>query len=254
MEFRVDNRNNIGTTEQFRNSMNQQVFADTNMVDEEVAIDLGEVWNVIKKKLFSLVFIVVLFGALAGVGSKFLIAPTYASSSSIFLTPSVNDMGTVDINSQSSNEKLVNNVIALLKQDNILSEVAKQTGMNSTQEIRDVLTISNDTNTTLVKITATTKDPKLSKQIVNVTVNTFIATMQENLNLKNIEVVDRAKLSYVPVGPNIKKNAVIGAAVGVVIDAIYVIVKILTDTRLKSKEEAEKYLMIPVFCELPVIK
>ena len=222
--------------------------------NEDVEIDLVEIWQVIKKQFGLLVVIVILCAILAGVISKFFIAPKYTSSSTIFLTPSISESGVVDFTSQNSNEKLVNNVMALLVQDNILSEVAKQTGMESIEELRDQIEVSNDTNTTLVKVEATTLDPKLSKNIVNSTVNVFIDTMQENLNLKNIEIVDKAKLSYEPSGPNVKKNILMGAAAGFVIDALIVVLKVLTNTRLKSKEEAEKYLNLPVFCELPVIK
>ena len=222
--------------------------------NEDVEIDLVEIWQVIKKQFGLLVVIVILCAILAGVISKFFIAPKYTTSSTIFLTPSISESGVVDFTSQNSNEKLVNNVMALLVQDNILSEVAKQTGMESIEELRNQIEVSNDTNTTLVKVEATTLYPKLSKNIVNSMVNVFIDTMQENLNLKNIEIVDKAKLSYEPSGPNVKKNILIGAAAGFVIDALIVVLKVLTNTRLKSKEEAEKYLNLPVFCELPVIK
>lgn len=222
--------------------------------NEDVEIDLVEIWQVIKKQFGLLVVIVILCAILAGVISKFFIAPKYTSSSTIFLTPSISESGVVDYTSQNSNEKLVNNVMALLVQDNILSEVAKQTGMESVEDLRNQIKVSNDTNTTLVKVEATTLDPKLSKNIVNSTVNVFIDTMQENLNLKNIEIVDKAKLSYEPSGPNVKKNILMGAAAGFVMDALIVVLKVLTNTKLKSKEEAEKYLKLPVFCELPVIK
>lgn len=222
--------------------------------NEDVEIDLVEIWQVIKKQFGLLVVIVILCAILAGVISKFFIAPKYTSSSTIFLTPSISESGVVDYTSQTSNEKLVNNVMALLVQDNILSEVAKQTGMESIEELRNQIEVSNDTNTTLVKVEATTLDPKLSKNIVNSMVSVFIDTMQENLNLKNIEIVDKAKLSYEPSGPDVKKNILIGAAAGFVIDALIVVLKVLTNTKLKSKEEAEKYLNLPVFCELPVIK
>ena len=222
--------------------------------NEDVEIDLVEIWQVIKKQFGLLVIIVILCAVLAGVISKFFIAPKYTSSSTIFLTPSISETGVVDYTSQNSNEKLVNNVMALLVQDNILSEVATQTGMESVEDLRNQIKVSNDTNTTLVKVEATTLDPKLSKNIVNSTVNVFIDTMQENLNLKNIEIVDKAKLSYEPSGPNVKKNILMGAAAGFVMDALIVVLKVLTNTKLKSKEEAEKYLKLPVFCELPVIK
>ena len=75
--------------------------------------------------------------------------------------------------------------------------------------------------------------------------------MQKNLNVRNIEIVDKAKLSYVPSGPNAKKNGVLAAAVGFVLGAGYAVLRYLLDNRFRTKEEAEKYLGIPVFCEIP---
>ena len=154
--------------------------------NDEVEIDLLEIFQVIKKKFFLLFFIVLLFTVASGLVTKYLITPTYSSSSTIFLTPSINESGVIDYTSQNSNEKLVNNVMALLVQDNILSEVVKETGMDSIEQVRNCIHVSNDSNTTLIKIEAVTEDPKLSKEIVNSTVQVFIDTMQENLNLKKI--------------------------------------------------------------------
>ena len=110
---------------------------------------------------------------------------------------------------------------------------------------------SNESNTEIITVTATTTDPKLSKDIANCTVSTFTKVMQKNLNVRNIEVVDRAKLSYVPSGPNIKKNTMLATLVGGVIGVSYAVLRFLFDNRLRTKEEAEKYLGIPVFCEIP---
>ena len=75
--------------------------------------------------------------------------------------------------------------------------------------------------------------------------------MQKNLNVRNIEVVDKAKLSYIPSGPNVKKNTLLATMVGFVLGCGYAVVRFLLDNRLRNKEEAEKYLGIPVFCEIP---
>ena len=103
----------------------------------------------------------------------------------------------------------------------------------------------------IITDTATTNDPKLSKAIANDTVNTFITRMQKNLNVSNIEVVDKAKLSYIPSGPNAKKNTMMSGVIGLVIGVGYATLRFLLDNRLRTKEEAEKYLGIPVFCEIP---
>lgn len=186
-------------------------------------------------------------------GTKFLIAPTYTASTSIYLTPQINDTGSLDYNSQMANSKLVNNVVNLMTQNNIMSEVAKDVGLENASTVKKCITVSNQTDTEIVTVTATTGDPKLSKDIANGTVNTFIKTMQKNLNARNIEIVDKAKLSYVPSGPSIKKNTMMAILVGGVIGVGYAVLKFLLDNRLRTKEEAEKYLGIPVFAEFPEV-
>ena len=232
--------------------MNKMESVNVNVVeDEEITIDLIELLRSVLKHIKLIVVLTILFGVGGFFGTKFLIAPTYTASTSIYLTPQLSESGSVDYNSQMANSKLVNNVVNLLTQNNIMSEVAKNVGLDTADEVKDALSVTNETNTEVITITATTKDPKLSKKIANNTVTTFITRMQKNLNVRNIEVVDKAKLSYVPSGPNTMKNTVLAAFVGFVLGVGYAILKMLLDNRLRSKEEAEKYLGVPVFCVIP---
>ena len=223
--------------------MNTKLEKD-DILDEE-SIDLKELFRSILRH-FKLIVILCLLCCCCGFfGTKLLIAPTYTASTSIYLTPQISESGSLDYNSQMANSKLVSNVVELMTQNNIMSEVAKNVGLESAESVKSMVSVSNDSNTEIITVTATTNDPKLSKAIANDTVNTFITRMQKNLNVSNIEVVDKAKLSYIPSGPNVKKNAMISGVVG------YAVLKFLLDNRLRTKEEAEKYLGIPVFCEIP---
>ena len=221
---------------------------NTNEIDE---IDLFELFRAILKHIKLIIVLCILFGLGGFFGTKLLITPTYTASTSIYLTPQINESGALDYNSQIANSKLVTNVVNLLTQNNIMSEVAKDAGLENASSVKKCVTVTNQTDTEIVTITATTTDPKLSKDIANGTVNTFIKTMQKNLNVRNIEVVDKAKLSYVPSGPNVKKNTLLATLVGFVLGCGYAVLRFLFDNRLRTKEEAEKYLGIPVFCEIP---
>ena len=223
----------------------------SNVDAEEDAIDLLELFRAILKHIKLIIVLCILFGAGGFFGTKLLITPTYTASTSIYLTPQINESGSLDYNSQMANSKLVSNVVELMTQNNIMSEVAKNVGLESAEIVKKVVKVSNDSDTEIITISATTTDPKLSKDIANDTVSTFIRTMQKNLNVSNIEVVDKAKLSYVPSGPNIKKNTLLATMVGFVLGCGYAILRFLFDNRLRTKEEAEKYLGIPVFCEIP---
>lgn len=222
----------------------------TEILDDDI-IDLNDLFREIVKHLKLIIILCVLFSIGGFFGTKLLIAPMYTASTSIYLTPQISESGSLDYNSQLSNSKLVNNVVELMTQNNIMSEVAKDIGLESADTVRGIVNVSNDSNTEIITVTATTNDPKLSKDVANDTVSTFIRTMQKNLNVRNIEVVDKAKLSYIPSGPNVKKNTLLATMVGFVLGCGYVTLRFLFDNRLRTKEEAEKYLGIPVFCEIP---
>lgn len=223
----------------------------SNDLNEMEEIDLLELFRAVLKYIKLIIVLCILFGVGGFLGTKFLITPTYTASTSIYLTPQISESGSLDYNSQMANSKLVTNVVNLMTQNNVMSEVAKDVGMENAASVKKCISVTNETNTEIVKVTATTTDPKLSKDIANGTVNTFIKTMQKNLNVRNIEIVDKAKLSYVPSGPSIKKNTMMATLVGGVIGVGYAVLKFLLDNRLRTKEEAEKYLGIPVFAEFP---
>lgn len=222
----------------------------SEIIDEET-IDLLELFRIILKHIKLIIILCFLFALVGFFGTKVFISPTYTASTSIYLTPQISESGSLDYNSQMANSKLVTNAVNLLTQNNIMSEVAKDVGLESADSVKKCITIKNETNTEIITVSATTTDPKLSKDIANDTVSTFIRTMQKNLNVRNIEVVDKAKLSYVPSGPNVKKNTLLATMVGFILGCGYAVLRFLLDNRLRTKEEAEKYLGIPVFCEIP---
>ena len=234
-----------------RISRNDAYMNVANVEDDEDVIDLLEVARTILRHFKFIILLSVVFGVGGFFGTKLLIAPTYTASTSIYLTPQISESGSLDYNSQMANSKLVTNVVNLLTQNNIMSEVAKDVGFESADSVKKLVSVKNESDTEIITISATTTDPKLSKDIANDTVSTFIRTMQKNLNVRNIEVVDKAKLSYVPSGPNVKKNTMMAGVVGLFIGVGYAVLKFLLDNRLRTKEEAEKYLGIPVFCEIP---
>lgn len=233
-----------------KSRLNRMPSNDLNEMEE---IDLLELFRAVLKYIKLIIVLCIVFGLGGFLVTKFLITPTYTASTSIYLTSQINDSGSLDYYSQMANSKLVTNVVNLMTQNNVMSEVAKDVGLENAASVKKYISVTNESNTEIITVTATTTDPKLSKDIANGTVNTFIDTMQKNLNVRNIEIVDKAKLSYVPSGPSINKNTMMAALVGGVIGVGYAVLKFLLDNRLRTKEEAEKYLDIPVFAEFPEV-
>lgn len=223
-----------------------------NNRDEEIEIDLLQLFKVLKKSWKLIVISTLSVAILASVYTFFFIPKKYASESTVFLTPKVNESGYVEQSSISSNSSLINTYISIIKGDSILSEVVEAIGNDLTVNyVKSTLSVTNDSNTQIIRIKSTTTDPQLSKDIVETIVNQFSSEMLQKLNVQNISVIDFAQVNETPVSPSKVKNAVLGAAVGFVLSCGYIFLTFIFDKRLRNKSEAENYLGIPVLAEIP---
>ena len=217
--------------------------------EEEIEINLGELFQLLKQNIKMIVISILIGIIVLGIMTVFFINKKYESTSKLFLKPDVTE-GITDYTQINSNNLMVNNYIEMLKGNNIQSQAADELNME-TSEVNAALTISNQTNTQIISITATTTDPKLSKQIVDAVVKVFRKEVKETLNVNNIAVVDQAEVATAPVSPNLKMNLIIGALLGGFISVGYLFIKFMLDTHIHNKEEAEKYLGIPMLGSIP---
>lgn len=222
---------------------------EMTQTEEEIEINLGELFQLLKQNIKMIVISILIGIIVLGIMTVFFIDKKYESTSKLFLKPDVTE-GITDYTQINSNNLMVNNYIEMLKGNNIQSQAAKELNME-TSEVNAALTISNQANTQIISITATTTDPELSKQIVDAVVKVFRKEVKETLNVNNIAVVDQAEVATAPVSPNLKMNLIIGALLGGFISVGYLFIKFMLDTHIHNKEEAEKYLGIPMLGSIP---
>ena len=176
----------------------------------------------------------------------------YASTTRIYSKPEVTE-GTFNQSEISANNMMVNNYIEMIKGNNIQSMIADELGVDK-KEVSGALSVTNSSDTQIISITATTTDPELSKELAEKTVEVFRKEVKDNLNVTNIIIVDAAELNESPVSPSLTKNIAIGAMLGLVISLGYVFLRFMLDTRIHNKEEAEKYLGIPMLGSVPYLE
>lgn len=222
---------------------------EMTQTEEEIEINLGELFQLLKQNIKMIVISILIGIIVLGIMTVFFINKKYESTSKLFLKPDVTE-GITDYTQINSNNLMVNNYIEMLKGNNIQSQAADELNME-TSEVKAALTISNQANTQIISITATTTDPELSKQIVDAVVKVFRKEVKETLNVNNIAVVDQAEVATAPVSPNLKINLIIGALLGGFISVGYLFIKFMLDTHIHNKEEAEKYLGIPMLGSIP---
>lgn len=225
---------------------------EDNMKEEELTIDLGQLFQLLKKNLRLIVLSMVICAVAAFAITTFLLPKKYASESSIFIVSKVNqETGTVDANALSANSKQVNNYMELIKGKNILNKVAEQLNIEDVKEVQNAISVSNKSETEIIDIKATTDDPTKSQQIVKATTEIFFKEVKETLKIENMTVLNDPEVEETPVSPSKKMNTLIGALLGLLCSGGYVFLTYLLDKRLRTKQEAENFLGIPVLAEIP---
>ena len=73
------------------------------------------------------------------------------------------------------------------------------------------------------------------------------------MKIEDVNTVSSANLSSSPVSPNVFKNMIIGAALGIIIAIAVIVIMHITDDTIKSPDEIEKYLGISTLATIPVM-
>ncbi|WP_173553518.1 YveK family protein [Sharpea azabuensis] len=226
-------------------------FVIENNSEEEVTIDLMEILKQLKTHIRSIILTTLLIALLAGVITVFVIPKKYESTVRLYLKPD-STTGISDYSQVNANNLLVNNYVEMIKGNNITEKAATALKIDQ-DDLSSSLVVTNETNTQVISITSKTTDPALSKRIVDQVTKTFRDEVRENLNVTNITIIDNSKIATSSVSPSLPKNLAIGALAGALLSIAYVIIRMLMDTRIHNKDEAEQYLDIPNLGAVPFI-
>lgn len=170
--------------------------------------------------------------------SKVSAVPTYETSTIIMTEKSSNDS--------------INATYANLSKSNLLvSKVKNKLGLEmSYEEFTNKVTVEPISNTRMINIVVKDTIPKRATDIANQTAIELKSAIGK-LNKNRVIIVDKARLPKKNINQNSKKNGAIGFVLGFLIGTLILLVKELTDTRIKSADEIKEYYEIPLIGIVP---
>ena len=83
------------------------------------------------------------------------------------------------------------------------------------------------------------------------TTEEFTACVQQIMHMDNVTVIDSATVPAGPSGPAKGKNTMLCAMVGLMIALAISFLRYFLDTTIKSSDEIERYLNLPVLARIP---
>lgn len=229
--------------------------------------ELNQMWQIIKKYFWGLIFMAIIG---AGVGysiAKFAIEPTYSSSTSMLVNRSAEDASTTNANlsDQQADVLVINTYKNLITSSNVLGTVSdklanpssivvqkdresftqKEGTKNSNKkgyklsvdELKDMVSISNQTNSQVFSIDVKSNNAPLSARIANEVAAVFKDKIGDFMKINNVTIIDKATVNNNPVAPNVKLFTLAGFVFFAGFSLLFVLIKELTDTTIKSSDE-----------------
>jgi len=110
----------------------------------------------------------------------------------------------------------------------------------SVDELKSMVTISSQQNSQVFSINVKSKDPKLAADVANEVADVFKDKIGGFMKINNVSIIDSAKANKKPVSPNTKLFTLAGLVVLGGLTFLYMLIKELADTTIKSPDEVSQ--------------
>lgn len=221
-----------------------------NMRDDEMEIDLREIFYALKKKALLLIVVGLLFGCLNCAYTKFFVTPMYTSTSSMLvLTKETTLSSLADLQMGS---QLTKDYTVLTTSRDVLNQVIENLDLNMNyRQLRASISMDNPTDTRILNISVTNSNPELAKEIVDELASVASAYIGDKMEVIPPKIIEKAELPTVKTSPSLAKNTMLGLLLGLILSAGIVVVITVMNDSIKTEDDIEKYLGISTLAVVP---
>lgn len=223
-------------------------------VDE---IDLLKLAQALWNRVWVIIICAVIGAGIAFSYSYFLITPQYEATALLYVNNNDISLGNTKLSISSGDLQastgLIDTYTVILTSRNTLESVIRDSQLPfSYTQLKEKVSAGSVNNTAVFRITATDKDPEMAAHIVNSILEILPDRISTIVEGSSVEIIDFAVPPVKPASPNIMKNTLIGALLGIVASSAVIILRFLMDSIIRDEEYLlEVYKDIPVLTVIP---
>ncbi|WP_259338938.1 YveK family protein, partial [Staphylococcus shinii] len=204
----------------------------------------------LRKNMKVLIILPLLGLVISAIISFFFLDEKYQASTQVLVNQKESDTQMMAQEVQ-SNIQLVNTYSEIVKSPRILDKVSKELNRKySSSEISNMLTVNNQAESQLLNIAIESKSGNDSEKVANKISEVFSEEVPDIMNVDNVSVLSTADDTAKQVAPKTVVNLIIGLITGLITGLILalliIFIKEMIDKRIKSEEDVENELEIPV--------
>lgn len=221
----------------------------------EETINLEQMFNVIKKRIVTILSLAFIGLGLAAILTFFVMTPKYSSSTQLLAKMAQNENNTVNVGDVNSNLMLINTYKDIIKSNLVIDESAEKLAEKGyviePDALRAMISVDQAQNSQMFTVSAENSDPKAAQAIADVITDTFKEKAKEVIDVDKITIIADAPLSEKPVSPNNKLFLFAGLILGSGFGVALAILRELMDKTVKDDSFISEELGITILGSVP---
>lgn len=226
-------------------SESNKIFSShRNLEIQQLIYEVITKWKVIVATVLIFVISTVLYTVL-------FVTPKYTSVAKIIIFNKSETNSAQDLEFSTSTY-LTRDFAEIIVDKRILNTVSEKLNNEySVSQLKSFISINNPQNTRVIEIIANTPDAKDSKRIVDAVCDVAGDEMVDLMGLDRINIISYGDVAKKPSSPNTTSNALLALFFGFIAGLLIVIVLFITDNKVSTEEDLEKYFGISLLATIP---
>ena len=218
----------------------------------EEAIDLSKYFFVLKKKMWLICLSAIVCGGISGLVSFYILEPVYEANTSLIVNKEIKKTQITTTDDLNYVQKLAITYGEIIKSRTVITSTIEKLKLDMNyEELEKIISVSNVSDTQIIKISIEHKNPVLATKICNTIPEIFTKEVQRISKASGVEVIDKAIVPEEPIKPNKIMNIAIAMLLGVMVSVFVICLTEALNTSIKEPKDIEEKLGIPVFGVVP---
>ncbi len=219
-------------------------------------MDLTAYLNVLRKKLWTLIFVTFFATLTSAILSIFFISPVYETKASFIIgRVSPGREGRLGYEEVLVYEKLIKTYVELAKSQPVISDTIVKSGYDLTPaKLADSISLSQKADTQILHVSIKDTDIYRAVNIANAFTDAFIEQVHVFTDSSDIKILNRATMPTKPIKPNIPLNIAAAFFISLMFAVGFILLREHLSDTLKNEEDIKKNISIRVLSSIPYIR
>ncbi len=213
---------------------------------------LPELLHLLRKHLRLAVILPLACALVTGAFCYAIVRDSYTASTSMYVLARANESSDSNLSTELSASQMISNDVAvLLDSDRVRNETAADLGLEDLDDYE--ISITSDTSSRVITLSVTGASPQTVADVANAMVRNVSEIARKVMEIESVNAIDQATPPPMPSGPNRPLLVAVALVAGFFLAVGIVIVEDMLNTKVRSDEEVESLLGVPVIGHVPVL-